>query len=155
MIGRVVEFFVECAPDFFSEFGKVFGIVSFIEQRGDARHDFRILKIKRRGRECDGGKLRDAGRLRTHVAPVTEAVIDDVVARTAAEIGEMVSHRVVMHAEQVQVAVEFILLPRHEDEGATPFRRIAKHPAQMIRVPSVAENRVFRRSRRHEAVREL
>ena len=60
-----------------------------------------------------------------------------------------------MQTKQIQVAVKFILLPRHENEAAAPFRRIAKIISQMIRVALAAKNRVFRRSRRHKAVRQL
>ena len=92
---------------------------------------------------------------RADIIPVAEAVIDDVIVRAAAEIGQIFVHRVVMRAEQIQVAVELVLLPGHEDEGAAPFRRIAEYPAQMIRVAPVAEDGVFRRGGRHQAVGKL
>src|ERR1041385_2105298 len=48
------------------------------------------------------------------------------------------------HAVQTQVAIELILLPRHENERAAPLRRIAKMISQMFRVRFVAEDGVFR-----------
>ena len=154
-IRRMEKLFIERQADLLREFGKLFGVIVFAEERSGVGHDFHVFKIKCRGGERDGRELRDAGMFRADVIPVAQAIVDDVIVRAAAEVGDVVFHRVVMDAEQIQVAVELVLLPRHQDEGGAPFRRVTEYSAQMLRVALVAENRVFRRDGRHEAVGEL
>ena len=51
-----------------------------------------------------------------------EAVVDDMIGRARAEIGDVGLHRIEVAAEQFKVAAEFVLLPWHENEGRAPFR---------------------------------
>ena len=155
MIGGVVKFFVERGADFFREFGELFGIRVMTQQRGGLGHDFDILEIKCGGGQRDGCELRDPGLVRAKVIPIAQAVVDDLVRRTGTEVGDVMFHRVVVRAEELEVAAEFVLLPRHEDERGAPFRRIAKGIAEMVRVILGAEDGVFRRDVGHETIGEL
>ena len=101
--------------------GKLFCLVRLAEQRGDLRQNPGVVLIKCRGRERDRRELRDAGKFWADVIPVAQPKVRDVIGRVAAEIRDVAFHAVVMLAQQIEVAVKFILLPRHENVGAAPL----------------------------------
>ena len=121
-------------------------IVGLSQQFSRSGQDPRVVVVKCCRRQRYGRQLRAAQLSGTDVKPIAQAVRNDVVVSTVAEISNVAFHIIVMVAEQFQITCPLILLPGDEHKGASPFGRIAK---------AVLEDNILGGDVRHEAAVQL
>ena len=122
------------------------GVLRFAEQFGDPFHGADVVVVDGRRADSVRRELRVRRFAGADIAPVAEAVGDDMAVGFRRQVVYVSSHFVVILFQRAGIAVPLVKVPRDQDVGASPFRSVQE---------TFREDRVLRGDGRDHAVRVL